>query len=95
MGEYCELLIIVKTILNRQVKHRRTSLSALAKAIEISRTTLYRRLVRLTEMGVVEHHGHEFVLAPGLICTPDAIRSVERIAAEVEDSTKKLSNLER
>jgi hypothetical protein len=95
MGDYCEMLIIVKTILNRQVRHRSTSLSALARSMEIARTTLYRRLVRLVELGVVEQHGMMYVLPPESLDTAGAIDTVERIAAVVHETAKKLTNLER
>ena len=94
MGEYCELLIIVKTILNRQVKNRSTKITALARAIEISRTTLYRRLLRLTEMGMVNQSGASYVLSPRAMDSRRTARNVERLATVVENVAKKLSNLE-
>ena len=95
MGDCCELLIIVKTIVNRQVRERSTTLSALAKSIQISRTTLYRRLSRLLELGVVKQRGVMYVLPSESLNTPSAIDHVERIAAAVEAAAKRLSNLER
>ena len=89
------LLMIAMKIFQRQKKGSRTTISALSRALDMSRPTLYRRLAQLIKHGLIVKQGQSYVISLDALNGPDAVRDFKRRVAVILQGAQKLSKLEQ
>jgi DNA-binding transcriptional ArsR family regulator len=88
------LLMIAMRIFQRQKKGSRTTISALSRALEMSRPTLYRRLAQLIKRGLIVKRGQSYVICLDALNRPEAVRDFKRRVAVILEGAQKLSKLD-
>ena len=88
------LLMIAMRIFQKQRKGSRTTISALSRALEMSRPTLYRRLAQLIKRGLIVKQGQSYVICLDTLNSPQAVRDFKRRVAVILEGAQKLSKLD-
>jgi hypothetical protein len=89
------LLMLAIKVFEAQMKGRPTTASALARALEMPRPTLYRRLHQLIEHGLVEKQGQNFVMRIDALSKPKAVQEFKRRVSIIQQAAQKLSELDK
>ena len=89
------LLMLAIKIFEAQMKGRPTTASALARALEIPRPTLYRRLRQLIAHDLVEKQGQSFVMRLAALSKPEAVQNFKRRVSIIQQAAQKLSELDK
>ena len=89
------LLMLAIKIFEAQMKGRPTTASALARALEMPRPTLYRRLRQLIEHDLVVKQGQNFVMRMDALSKPEAVEDFKRRVGIIQQAAQKLSELDK
>jgi DNA-binding HxlR family transcriptional regulator len=89
------LLMILIKIFEAQMRGRPTTASALARALEMPRPTLYRRLRQLIAHGLVEKDGASYKPRLDALSKPEALRDFRRRVTVIQQAAQKLSELDK
>jgi hypothetical protein len=89
------LLMLAIKIFETQMKGRPTTASVLARALEMPRPTLYRRLRQLIAHDLVEKQGQNFILRMDALSKPDAVQNFKRRVGIIQQAAQKLSELDK
>ena len=86
------LLMIAMRIFQKQRKGSRTTISALSRALEMSRPTLYRRLAQLIKRGLIVKQGQSYVICLDTLNSPEAVRDFKRRVAVILEGARSSPN---
>jgi DNA-binding transcriptional ArsR family regulator len=89
------LLMLAIKVFEAQMKGRPTTASALARALEMPRPTLYRRLRQLIEHGLIEKQGQNFLMRIDALSKPKAVQEFKRRVSIIQQAAQKLSELDK
>jgi DNA-binding transcriptional ArsR family regulator len=89
------LLMLAIKVFEAQMKGRPTTASALARALEMPRPTLYRRLRQLIAHGLIEKQGQNFVMRLDALSKPGAVQQFRRRVKIIQQAAQKLSELDK
>ena len=93
-AEAFELIMIGGKVYDMQAKGRAATCSNLARAIEMPRATLHRKLLQLEKAGVVEKCGGRYVMSVECMNGPVPVRNFKRRVANIMQAAKKLSEMD-
>src|SRR5215475_10915714 len=89
------LLMLAIKIFEAQMKGRPTTASVLARALEMPRPTLYRRLRQLIAHDLVEKQGQNYVMRMDALSKPKAVQEFKRRVGIIQQAAQKLSELDK
>jgi hypothetical protein len=94
LAEAFELIMIGGKVYDMQARGRAATCSNLARAIEMPRATLHRKLLQLEKAGVVEKCGGRYVMSVACMNGPVPVRNFKRRVANIMLTAKKLSEMD-
>jgi biotin operon repressor len=72
------LLLVLRTMIDQHMQDRPVKLGTLAEALDISRSTLQRKLAHLKRIGAVEQTGTHYFVVPLFMNSPRMMVGYER-----------------
>jgi predicted transcriptional regulator len=85
-----EMLVILNAMFEMHTAGRFATASALARSTGISRSTVQRRIGKLTKLGAIERNGTRFLLSVSYLNKPGILEGFKRRVDVVKDAPKKL-----
>jgi hypothetical protein len=93
-AEAVELIMIGGKVYDMQARGHAATCSNLARAIEMPRATLHRKLLQLERAGVIEKCGGRYVMSVACMNGPVPVRNFKRRVANIMQAAKKLSEMD-
>src|SRR5262249_42146512 len=93
-AEAFELIMIGGRVFEMRARGRGATCSNLARAIEMPRATLHRKLLQLEKAGVVEKCGGRYVMSVECMNGPVPVRNFKRRMANIMQTAQKLSEMD-
>jgi DNA-binding transcriptional ArsR family regulator len=94
LAEAFELIVIGGKVYDMQARGRAATCSNLARAIQMPRAALHRKLLQLEKAGIVEKCGGRYVMSIECMNGPVPVRNFKRRVANIMQTAKKLSEMD-